>query len=179
MALIARDFLAIAVTSVGVESLFNSARDICHYRRSRLAPETIEAIMLQMCTDNFRIADEFKFTSDTNDLEDDFSSVFDESMEDLKEVNYISENEQDEGNDEDDLDIYEIVMVDEAGSDDSDSGQDLDDGIEFDNEVVGMAIEDLNSQQFDNIPLPPMSTERRTRRIMHSPNHYKKINNGK
>ncbi|KAJ5378251.1 uncharacterized protein N7496_005660, partial [Penicillium cataractarum] len=34
----ARDVLSILVTGVGVERLFNSARDICHYRRGSLKP---------------------------------------------------------------------------------------------------------------------------------------------
>jgi hypothetical protein len=46
MAAFARDILCIPAGSVGVERTLNVARDVCHYRRGRLAPETIRAIML-------------------------------------------------------------------------------------------------------------------------------------
>lgn len=46
LALMARDILAIPIAGVGVERTFNFARDICHYRRGRLSPETITSIML-------------------------------------------------------------------------------------------------------------------------------------
>jgi hAT family C-terminal dimerisation region len=36
LASIARDYLAIPAASVGVERLFNQARDICSYRRHHL-----------------------------------------------------------------------------------------------------------------------------------------------
>ncbi|OJJ79077.1 hAT family dimerization domain-containing protein, partial [Aspergillus glaucus CBS 516.65] len=39
------DFLAVPASGVGVENLFSTAWDVCHYCRNRLAPETIEAIM--------------------------------------------------------------------------------------------------------------------------------------
>lgn len=45
--------MSIPATGAGVERLFNSARDICHYRRGSLSPETIRDIMLYMCTTRF------------------------------------------------------------------------------------------------------------------------------
>ena len=56
----ARDFLSIATTGVGVERLFNSARDICYFRRGRLDENTIFALMLQLMTDRFMIKEEFR-----------------------------------------------------------------------------------------------------------------------
>ncbi|CAG7970681.1 unnamed protein product [Penicillium nalgiovense] len=38
---LARDILLIPTTGAGVERLFNTARDICHYRRGRLYASTI------------------------------------------------------------------------------------------------------------------------------------------
>ena len=64
----ARDFLAMPASGVGVENLFSSARDICHYHRNRLIPETIEAIMYQMCTDRFKVNKEFQDLSDCNGI---------------------------------------------------------------------------------------------------------------
>lgn len=50
--------MSIPATGAGVERLFNSARDICHYRRGSLNPETIRDIMLYMCTTRFDIKEE-------------------------------------------------------------------------------------------------------------------------
>lgn len=55
----ARDFLAIHASGVGVERLFNSARDICHYRRGRLEHNTIEKLMLQLATGRFLVKEEY------------------------------------------------------------------------------------------------------------------------
>ena len=46
IAIMAKDILSIPASGVGVERLFNTARDICHYRRNRLNADTIEMIML-------------------------------------------------------------------------------------------------------------------------------------
>lgn len=56
----ARDFLAIPASSVGVERLFNSARDICHYRQGRLDHNTIEKPMLQLATGRFLVKEEYR-----------------------------------------------------------------------------------------------------------------------
>jgi hypothetical protein len=50
--------MSIPATGAGVERLFNSARDVCHYCRGSLNPETIRDIMLYMCTTRFDIKEE-------------------------------------------------------------------------------------------------------------------------
>ncbi|OQE58765.1 hypothetical protein PENNAL_c0360G08151, partial [Penicillium nalgiovense] len=57
LASLARDILSIPATGAGVERLFNSARDICHYRRGSLNPTTIQDLMLFMCTSRFDLED--------------------------------------------------------------------------------------------------------------------------
>lgn len=47
--------LSIPATGAGVERLFNSARDVCHYRRGSLKPKTIQDLMMFMCTSRFEI----------------------------------------------------------------------------------------------------------------------------
>lgn len=42
----ARDLLCIPLAGVGVERTFNFARDMCHYRRGHLKPETIRLLLL-------------------------------------------------------------------------------------------------------------------------------------
>lgn len=54
---LARDVLSIPATGAGVERLFNSARDVCHYRRCSLKPKTIQDIMMFMCTTRFEIVE--------------------------------------------------------------------------------------------------------------------------
>lgn len=55
LASLARDVLSIPATGAGVERLFNSARDVCHYRRGSLKPRTIKDLMMFMCTSEFEI----------------------------------------------------------------------------------------------------------------------------
>lgn len=53
------DVLSIPATGAGVERLFNSARDICHYCRGSLNPTTIQELMLYMCTSKFEVEEEY------------------------------------------------------------------------------------------------------------------------
>ncbi|KAA8643858.1 uncharacterized protein ATNIH1004_010633 [Aspergillus tanneri] len=55
---LARDVLAIPASGAGVERLFNSARDICHYRRGHLKSSTIKDLMMWMCTSKFELEQE-------------------------------------------------------------------------------------------------------------------------
>lgn len=50
--------MSIPETGAGVERLFYSARDICHYRRGSLKPRTIRDIMLWMCTTRFDLQEQ-------------------------------------------------------------------------------------------------------------------------
>ncbi|KAJ5249503.1 hypothetical protein N7524_011819 [Penicillium chrysogenum] len=58
LASVARDIMSIPATSARVKRLFNSARDICHYRRGSLNLETIRDIMLYICITRFDIKEE-------------------------------------------------------------------------------------------------------------------------
>ncbi|KAJ5260443.1 hypothetical protein N7505_009824 [Penicillium chrysogenum] len=46
IASLTRDILTILATSVGVERLFNTTRDIYYYRRGRIKSETIKELIL-------------------------------------------------------------------------------------------------------------------------------------
>jgi hypothetical protein len=69
-------------------------RDICHYQQSRLQPDTIEAIMLQMCTDQFVIREEYKNMLDEMEAKD-IELILDnyQQEDDLASVMYISDVE--------------------------------------------------------------------------------------
>lgn len=53
LAALARDIFSIPATGVGVERLFSSARDICHYRRGSLNATTIQDLMMLRCMTQF------------------------------------------------------------------------------------------------------------------------------
>ena len=46
---------------MGPENVFSTAHEICHYHWNCLAPETIEALISQMCSDHFALICEFEF----------------------------------------------------------------------------------------------------------------------
>ncbi|KAJ5215577.1 uncharacterized protein N7498_002009 [Penicillium cinerascens] len=58
LASLARDVLSVPATGSGVERLFNTARDICHYRRGSLKSTTIQDLMMYLCTLRFDIESE-------------------------------------------------------------------------------------------------------------------------
>ncbi|RAQ55326.1 hypothetical protein AFGD_012605 [Aspergillus flavus] len=53
IASLARDILSVPATGAGVERLFNTARDLCHYRRGQMKSETVEELMMFLCTPRF------------------------------------------------------------------------------------------------------------------------------
>ena len=66
----AREFLAIPASGVGVERLFNQARDICTYRRHRLKLETLRLLVILMCIDSFNLKEEHRLSTVANNLKD-------------------------------------------------------------------------------------------------------------
>lgn len=71
LASIARDVFSIPATGAGVERLFNSARDICHYRRGSLHATTVQAIMMFRCLSKFDIEDEDEATREATITQDE------------------------------------------------------------------------------------------------------------
>jgi hypothetical protein len=58
LARVARDVFSIPATGAGVERLFNSARDVCHYRRGRLNSTTIQDLMMFTCLTQFEMEEQ-------------------------------------------------------------------------------------------------------------------------
>lgn len=58
LASVARDVLSIPATGAGVERLFNSARDICHYRWGSLNATTIQDFMMYICASRFNLEEQ-------------------------------------------------------------------------------------------------------------------------
>jgi hypothetical protein len=97
----AREFLAIPASGVGVERLFNQARDICTYRRHSLKPETLRLLVMLMCMDSFNLKEEYRLTREANDLEDAWEVISDDD---------------DDLNNEDNMSVYAISDMDEEFS---------------------------------------------------------------
>ena len=126
----AREFLAIPASGVGVERLFNQARDICTYRRHRLKPETLRLLIMLMCMDSFNLKEEYRLSKAANELEDEWE--------------YVSED-NDDMNDDDNLSSYAI----------SENEEDFElveeDPLFHDSEVFHSLGEDLFDLQHDDI----------------------------
>lgn len=97
LASLAQDVLTTPATGSGVERLFNSARDICHYRRGSLKPKTIKDLMMFMCTSKFDIeseqlnfVDEYLTTQEIQAAKEEK-----DASKRRDEFNPISDNEED------------------------------------------------------------------------------------
>lgn len=61
-----REIFSIPATGAGVDCLFNSARDICYYRRGSLNATTIQDLMMFRCISKFDLKDQEEL--DTEDI---------------------------------------------------------------------------------------------------------------
>jgi len=93
----ARDVLCLPATGAGVERLFNSARDICHYRRGSLNATTIQDLMMFMCATKFdlegkelALMSEFSSEAELEEANEEKDTQF------LDDLNQISDDEEDE-----------------------------------------------------------------------------------
>ena len=66
----AQDVLALLAAGVGVEHIFNSSCDVCHYQHGHLNPETIRDNLVLLCTDWFHARNQLKDFIDEMDEED-------------------------------------------------------------------------------------------------------------
>jgi len=80
-----------------VERLFNSARDICHYRRGSLKPNTIKDLMMSMCTSRFDIESEQLTFVDEYLTAQEIQAAREEqdARKAVDEFDLISDNEED------------------------------------------------------------------------------------
>lgn len=97
MARLARDVLSIPASGAGVERLFNSARDTCHYRRGSLQPQTISDLMMYMCTSRFEIHEEERIMLSEYLSTQEIQAAKEERTQQQITVDPISDDEEDEG----------------------------------------------------------------------------------
>ncbi|EED23221.1 hypothetical protein TSTA_066670 [Talaromyces stipitatus ATCC 10500] len=86
-----------STSGAGVERLFNSARDICHYCRGSLQPQTISDLMMYMCTSQFEIHEEKQIMLSEYLLTQEIQAAKEERTQQQITVDPISDNEEDEG----------------------------------------------------------------------------------
>lgn len=124
IAALARDVLAIPATGAGVERLFNTARDICHYRRGQLNSDTIEELMLFLCTSRFDLdVQEAKEVAEDL-LSDEIDVLREQSVEKPNDVDTeeISDTEeQGDGPGSGSGDLIDVDDDDDDGVDDDDA----------------------------------------------------------
>lgn len=178
----ARDFLAVPASGVGVENLFSTARDVCHYRCNRLAPETIEAIMIQMSADRFQLKHEYTLVEDGDN--DEPKDIGYQDLEVELDVNYISEEEDLGGFEEDDGDCW--------GDDDEDDRLGLPSVQSYQRPAVHPPVINPTHQPgvFMQQSQPAISrvaatipqshpTTGRPRRVTHEPGYFQRLDNGR
>jgi hypothetical protein len=153
---IARDILATATSGVGVESLFNSVRDICHYRRSRLSPDTIEALVIMMCTDRFTIDKDFQQLLDEISVDNGLGSESSDDIDIGEPAKYISDTEDAGG-------------LEEAETDES---EDDEDG----RSLPPVRVLSRNQASTSRTTQASTPSTRRSCRTAHSPGHFRLVN---
>lgn len=90
----ARDVLSIPATGAGVERLFNSARDICHYRWGSLNATTIQDLMMYICASRFNLEEQqLELLDDFLSEEEKQEATEEKSAELLDDLDLISDDE--------------------------------------------------------------------------------------
>ncbi|BCS27945.1 uncharacterized protein APUU_60993A [Aspergillus puulaauensis] len=117
LASLARDIMSILVTGAGVERLFNSARDICHYRRGSLQPKIIQDIMLWMCTTRFDLQEQKQLILQEHLSYQEIAAVTEANETKDESFGLISDTEEDDilPQDHESLIQSSIIMLDCEG----------------------------------------------------------------
>ena len=105
----ARDIFSIPATGAGVERLFNSARDICRYRRGSLNATTIQDIMMFRCLTNFDIESDELIQDDRSPEGDDW--LLAEEQKEMSLPNYTPDpiSDDEESVDESEAEVSLII----------------------------------------------------------------------
>ncbi|OQE12100.1 hypothetical protein PENVUL_c001G06102 [Penicillium vulpinum] len=92
---LARDLLSVPATGAGVDILFSSAQDICHYRRGSLHEATIQDLMMYMCSEKFTLS-----SQQLSDIEKPIESqeALEEHLAPISDDEEVKQSEDVEGN---------------------------------------------------------------------------------
>jgi hypothetical protein len=106
--------LSIPATGAGVERLFNSARDICHYHQGSLKPTIIKDLMMFMCTSKFEIEEDQWVLINEYLSHEEKQAEQEEKNPNTDYINPISDN--DEGDNESDNEGDNDIVLDNVRS---------------------------------------------------------------
>ncbi|EED18125.1 hypothetical protein TSTA_118890 [Talaromyces stipitatus ATCC 10500] len=119
LARLVRDVLTVPATGSGVERLFNSARDICHYCRGSLKSRTIQDLVIFMCTSRLEIEseqlallEEYISTQEIQTRTEENAANKAAPMVDMEE----EEDEDEEGNEEDEIPLPDNTRLHDQNS---------------------------------------------------------------
>jgi hypothetical protein len=100
-----------------VERLFNTARDVCHYRRGRIKSQTIEELMMFLCTSRFDIEEQEAKLLEKFFSYEEMESAKEEKDEKLDEIEIdpISDTEEQDTILNNEIGLDEIGEADEEG----------------------------------------------------------------
>lgn len=154
LAALARDILSTPASGAGVERLFNCARDICHYRRGKLKPDTIKELMLHFFSSKFDLQQSELDLIKEYTLEGE-AAILNESWKpspSLSDIDPISDDEEEGG--------YQTEELLDEPESDSENEAHLAQN-ETQSKRSYQAIEHQDSEDGD-LPLPEISTEEAT-----------------
>ena len=164
LARMARDVLSIPASGAGVERLFNCARDICHYRRGQLKPDTIKDLMLHMFSSKFEL-EQNQLEIIKEYLSEGEAAMIDQANKPLVKLDNldpISDDEEEDCQQED----AENDSQDEKSGDESEDGLSLtqvgDQSKQARRNRLRKRRSDIPDDSDDGLPLPEMPTEERT-----------------
>lgn len=110
IAALTRDVPSFPATGAGVERLFNTAQDVCHYRRGRMKSHTIQDLMMFLWTSRFDIEEQEARLIEKFFSHDELEAAKEEKDDKLDEIEIepISDTEEQETT------IDEEIELDEA-----------------------------------------------------------------
>ncbi len=100
----AKDVLAVAIASVGVERVFSAARRVCSYQRHRLSRDTMKKVMIVRDRESSDEDDDVGEEGDVEQVEQaadvDNTRIFGDADYRMAEEQEISDNEDGDGESE-------------------------------------------------------------------------------
>ena len=97
LAIITRDYLLIPAASIGVERLFNMARDIYSYRRYNLKPDIIRVFIIFIYIDYYLLCENLQIIKAFNNIEEEIlpEEINNNKFREIKIYRLINNNEKD------------------------------------------------------------------------------------
>ncbi|CAG8372355.1 unnamed protein product [Penicillium salamii] len=112
IAALTRNTLSFPATNTGVERLFNTTQDIYHYRRGRIKSETMEDLMMFLCTSRFNIEEQEEDLLKEFFSHSEIEATREKKDKKLNSVEFltISDTEEQDQDKDDDEDLIELDL---------------------------------------------------------------------